>query len=389
MIRHIPMQKLFLKNNKGQVLPYFIVLTMILLISWAMMINIAKLVRDRMILQNSVDNTVLSVATLQARTLNVLGATNYLLATILSTASNPKVVMFPSLSTDKIAGSMIPGMFSDYKCLGKSNYSFTSRTGVQNLRKTVNAIEQIQNSIIAKYFTQYFQILKDIPAKDCSVIVVPSRFVTDLKNFKMPSFSTSAVLLGLKRNIKGITYYETKNYCMDLKSKHYHIVDSKQYAKDKYSWYVQTENFYDQKFIGYGIKLPSAKNNKGYPLFANLIGIKWPAVTAYAAAAVYNVDGAMFPDKESDKTGLDNVVAVGMLPIVAKQLKVFWDFTELVAKIPIAGIPAAAALVAGAAYYAYQTYNKIYDGLTDETTPVRLYKKSYNGGWDSHLVPIK
>lgn len=384
------MQKIFqIKNNKGQVIPYFIVLTMILLISWAMMINIAKLVRDRMILQNSVDNTVLSVATLQARTLNILGATNYLLATILSTASYPKVVMFPSLSTDKIAGSMVPGIFCDYKCLGKSNYSFTSRTGVQNLRKAVHAVQTVQNMVIAEYYAKYLQILKEIPDKDCSVIVAPSRFVNDLKNFQIPNFSNPAVLLGLKKNTKGITYYETKNYCLDLKSKHYHIVDSKQYAKDKYSWYVQDDNFYDQKFIAYGIKLPSTKSNKGYPLFANLIGIKWSFITAYAAAAVYNVEGYMFPAEEGVKTGLDNVVAVGMLPIVAKQLKVFWDFTELVAKIPIVGIPAATALIASGAYYAYQTYNNIYEGLTDETTPVRQYKKTYNGGWDAHLVPIK
>ena len=384
------MQKNFqIKNSKGQVIPYFIVLTMILLISWAMMINIAKLIRDKMILQNSVDNTVLSVATLQARTLNILGATNYLLATVLSTASYPKAVMFPSLSTDRIAGSMIPGIFCDYKCLGKSNYSFTSRTGVQNLRKVVRAVQTIQNSVVAEHYLKYLQILKTIPEKDCSVIVVPSRFVNDLKNFTMPAFSDPAVLLGLKRNTKGITYYETKNYCLDLKSKHYHIVDSKPYAKDNYSWYVQNENFYDQKFIAYGIKLPSAKSNKGYPLFADLIGIKWPPINAYGAAAVYNVDGYMFPEKESSKTGIDSIVAVGMLPIIAKQLKVFWDFTELVAQIPVVGIAGAAALVASAAYYAYKTYDTINDGLTDETTPVRQYKKSYNGGWDAHLVPIQ
>ena len=59
------------------------------------------------------------------------------------------------------------------------------------------------------------------------------------------------------------------------------------------------------------------------------------------------------------------------------------------AQIPVVGIAGAAALVASAAYYAYKTYDTINDGLTDETTPVRQYKKSYNGGWDAHLVPIQ
>ena len=71
------MQKNFLQlilncNSKGQVLPYFLIMSMILIISWAMLINIAKIIRDRMILQNNLDNAVVSVANLQARTLNLL-----------------------------------------------------------------------------------------------------------------------------------------------------------------------------------------------------------------------------------------------------------------------------------------------------------------------------
>ena len=66
----------FLCNNRAQVLPYFLIMAMVLLISWAMLINIAKVIRDRMVLQNNLDNAVISVANLQARTLNLLGLTN-------------------------------------------------------------------------------------------------------------------------------------------------------------------------------------------------------------------------------------------------------------------------------------------------------------------------
>ena len=97
-----------MNNRKGQVLPYMLVMSLILIFSWAMMVNIAKILRDKMILQNYVDNTVISVANLQARTLNLLGATNSLMATVLSTASYYMIAMFPSFSSAKVGGLMIP-----------------------------------------------------------------------------------------------------------------------------------------------------------------------------------------------------------------------------------------------------------------------------------------
>jgi hypothetical protein len=173
-------------NRKGQVLAYFLVLSMILLISWAMMINIAKLIRDRMILQNSVDNTTLSIATLQARTLNAIGATNYLMATVLSFASDPHTpdisailkklridvnidfggLMYPSFSTERIAGSMIPGPFSDYKCLP----GFYSEQGVRNIKRTVNGIQNIQKSILSAYIAGYADIIAKCSCDDCKNI---------------------------------------------------------------------------------------------------------------------------------------------------------------------------------------------------------------------------
>ena len=49
-------------NRKGQVLPYMLVMSIILILSWAMMLNIAKILRDKMILQYNVDNAEISIA---------------------------------------------------------------------------------------------------------------------------------------------------------------------------------------------------------------------------------------------------------------------------------------------------------------------------------------
>ncbi|GHT42682.1 hypothetical protein AGMMS49921_08480 [Endomicrobiia bacterium] len=93
-----------LKNNKGQTLYYFLILVVIFVISFAMMLNIANLIRNRMIMQNKADNIALSLATHKARVLNFLGGTNYLMGTALSLGMNPRGIQLSSYSTDAIGG---------------------------------------------------------------------------------------------------------------------------------------------------------------------------------------------------------------------------------------------------------------------------------------------
>lgn len=397
------------KNIKGQVLPYFLVLSMILLISWAMMINIAKLTRDRMILQNSVDNTVLSVATLQARTLNAIGATNYLMATVLSFASDPHTpdissilkklginvnvdfggLMYPSFSTDRIAGSMVPGPFSDYKCLP----GYYSEQGVLNIKRTVNGIQNIQKMILSAYITGYADILANVPAEDCKVLVFPSRYAKN-KTFSLAGGNPVAVaetLLGIKKNSKGIQYYGTYNFCVNVAG-HRHFVRAQKCRgnkDDKYSWYVQDDNFYDKKLVGFGTKLSNAKSNEGYPLFGKIIGISYPAITATGSAGVYNVDDAMFPKDENTKTGVEKLTALLMSKMIADQLIVILSVASDIAKIPVVGPPAAigfGVLVGG--LYSNETALRIKNALTDDDTLIAEYNRAKYGGWDSHLVPL-
>ena len=398
------------KNIKGQVLPYFLVLSMILLISWAMMINIAKLTRDRMILQNSVDNTTLSIATLQARTLNAIGATNYLMATVLSFASDPHTpdisailkklgidvkvdfggLMYPSFSTDRIAGSMVPGPFSDYKCLP----GFYSEQGVLNIKRTVNGIQNIQKSILSAYLLGYADILAHVPSEDCKVVVVPSRYAKNWKTFSLSASNPVALaetLLGIKRNSKGIQYYGTYNFCVNIAG-HRHFVSAQKCRgnkDDKYSWYIQDDNFYDKKVVGFGTKLPDAKSNKGYPFFGKIIGISYPVITAVGSAGVYNVDDSMFAKEENTKTGVEKLTVLLMSKMMADQLIVILSVASDIAKIPVIGPPAAigfGVLVGG--LYTNETVLRINNALTDDDTVIAQYNRAKYGGWDSHLVPL-
>lgn len=378
----------FYSCKKGQVLPYFLILSVVLLLSWAMMINIAKLLRDRMILQNSVDNAALSVATLQARTLNLIGVGNHLIATILSTASYPKIAMFPSFSADKVGGSMIPGPFCDYKCSGFSGFKMTeSYTGVLRMKKTVNKIQKFQDYVIDMYMINQFKIVKKISQDNDIITVMPSRFVKNVTSLTK-AITDPGILLGIKKNKKGITYYKTINYCGDFHGKHYHLLNAKQYTKDKVSWYVQDKNFYDKKIIAFGVKNSSYKTNKGYPLFAEIIGIDYPSLYAVSAAGIYNTKGSMFPSVESGETGLSYFTAALLSPMIIKQLKVFYDASEVLSMIPAVGPVLGGAVLVSGGIYAAAAVEKIISEPDNKNTPIYQYNHSEFGGWDAHLVPV-
>ena len=200
-------------NRKGQVLPYMLVMSIILILSWAMMLNIAKVLRDKMILQNTVDNAAISIANLSARTLNLLGQTNYLMATVLSTAGYPESLTFdtllnkhvskwmrgpveillvytprlyvPSFSTDKVCGSMIPGPLCDYKCHSIN----TQYKGVKNLRDIVQKIQKFQDLLIANYATQYLLLLKSFSKDNMQIVMMPSRILKNITDFNCVNFS--------------------------------------------------------------------------------------------------------------------------------------------------------------------------------------------------------
>lgn len=399
-------------NKKGQVLPYMLVMTIVLILSWAMMLNIAKVLRDKMILQNTVDNAAISIANLSARTLNLLGQTNYLMATVLSTAGYPESLTFdtlistipkairnkveelliyaprlyvPSFSTDKICGSMVLGLFCDYKCHSIN----TQYKGVKNLRETVQKIQKIQDLLIANYATQYLSLLKSFSKDNMQIVVIPSKFAEDITDFNFWNFSLNIVnpraYLGIKKNSKKIKYYKTKNYCFNIKAVHAHFVKAEEYKTDEYSWYVQDENFYDKKFVAFGRK----SLNKNYPLFKRVFNINMPSLIAVSAAGLYNVKGPMFPEKETVSTGANLAIAtLSSFTLLAKQSKMLITLANEVSAIPLIGW-AIAAVVYGleADMMATAIYN-FYKATDDKQTPIYKYNQAKDGGWDSHLVPL-
>lgn len=397
-----------MRNRKGQVLPYMLVMSLILILCWAMMLNIAKVLRDKMILQNNVDNAVISVANLQARTLNLLGTTNHLMATILSTAGYPDSLTFellmntvpkelrskvkellvytptllvPSFSTDKICGSMIPGPFCDYRC----NSVNTKYSGVKKLRETINAIQKFQDLLLVNYLKDYGMLLEKFSSQDMQIVVAPSRYVKYITNLNIGNFNLNNLkpqtLLGIKRNSKKINYYKTTNYCFNIEATHVHFVKPEPYKTDDYSWYVQDENFYDKKLVAIGKK----SLNKGYPLFKRIFDIEMPQLLATSSAGLYNVKGSMFPEEESTHTGV-NFASISSLILLAKQSQMLILLAKEVSAIPVIGWVASAVIAGLEIDMLVTSGNNFYQAQNNKQTPIYKYNEAELGGWDSHLI---
>lgn len=364
-----------LKNNKGQTLYYFLILTVILIISWAMMLNIARLIKDRIRLQNEADCIALSLATYKARVLNFLGGTNYLIGEVLSLGMNPRITQLVSYSTDMIGGfpaTMKPSFESPLSDLKHETFGHKNDEGVRKIKYIIDTIQKVQDLAIKSYYAYHYSILSSNIFKDYNVLLLPSR---PEKN------------LGLKRNSKGINYYSTINLaCIYLDaSMHFHILSRNKYKQSKYSWFVEGEKFYRQK-----VKVVLCKKiGKRRPIFSKFLGIHYPQVTVFSAASPYNVKGSMFPKTEDTFTGatkttmvLSEAASIAQLALMERAIANGSSFG------PVA-VPFIAAAEAAVALNYLESKRASAQLLSGKDNPIDAYLKAKLGGWGAHLVPYE
>jgi len=365
-----------IKNKgSGQVMPYFLIMMVVLIISWAMLLNIAKLLRDRMVMQNAADNAAISVAVYKARVLNTLGKMNYLIACALYGGENGLLSYheYAALVTPTgwPAGLPLPaypmgGFTPDYdppgsgapdsqkKVTGLLDASgvWGDTTQVSIVRKSVKSIVSLQNTLMAPFDKKgvFLSILASEIArrqeKNSSGAFVACDFAVVNKGYE----------LGLLRNRNGIEYNRSKklesieaflakkaitfvlnaiNIPVEVKE----VFKSESWAQDRDSWlYADRESFArNQKVVVTAFKKSSSESSNGYPIFGSWLGISNPFYTTNAAAGLYNTG---YKAKGKDTGG-------SMFPLEKNG----------------------------------QPSNKISRVIID-------YKRAEKGGWDAHLVPI-
>jgi len=346
------------RSASGQALPYMLVMMVVLIISWAMMLNVAQLLTDRMIMQNAVDNAALSAAVCKARLLNKLGQLNYLIGCALYgteygiTNYNsygvtggvygicPQVVGAADFKcftdTQKKIGSVLDASHSG--CTGMDNGSAESERIIVSIRNLVNGLIKVQDALIAQYRFEF-----DNPVLSANRMYKIAQRQDQINvNSKIKYIIVinpeSLSLNDIVRNENGIDYCKTKSICISVPPNpitpagiHGHAFWTADYVHERKSWlYADQESFFrNQKIIVVAGSNNDSESTKGYPVFGKWIGLSWPAISVTAAAAVYNTQGPMFTVEQKGRP-------------------------------------------------------------SDEISPViKAYKRAEKGGWDAHLVPVE
>lgn len=343
-------------------MPYMLVMTVILVICWAMIVNVSKLIKDRMMMQNAADNAALSIAVYKARVLNRVGKLNYQMACVLydgpyglieaiagvdpvgtrnysyygeyngaygTCSSWLAPAYFMRFSDNQQAVACMDDMSHGF-CPGTDKGIFSSDKNVKLVKDYIDFAVKHQESIwrpfpgLAAIYAREIASRQEIDARGnpCGP--------KDLLDVLIPR----GLSLGLKVNENKVKYYETYSVCISIEALgyHKHLFGTPHFTYESpKSWlYADITKFArSQKIVVTATKRSNAESNKGYPLLGKWLGIKWPDITVVAAAAVYNRNGPMFP--------LD---------------------------------------------YPSNPSNKI-------SRVWKEYQKSKKGGWDAHLVPIE
>ncbi|MDR2860777.1 MAG: Tad domain-containing protein [Elusimicrobiota bacterium] len=391
--------------NKGQSLYYIMIFVMIIVLSWAMMLNIARLISDRMKMQNIADNAALSIATHRARTLNYVANLNYLIGVTLSLGTNPGsgYWMTPSYNIDHIGAT-----------IGFQGSSTGQNNGnVASLKFAVDAMTVLQtlmfymhllyeNNLAYKLGQEGYTLLAE-PYPNIAVFAQPQNLWDLIKNDPMQAISLIQNLIklspadvtaefGLKRNKNKVKYKKTKvnKWFLGLnrQAKYY---DKGSSYKDGDSWLVSTDDITNQKVT---VVLQQNKDNTYKPLFSRLLNISMPVMRARSAAIVYNTKGTMFPKTEDKFTGADTIVGVINYAVYVGHIISFMsDWGRMISQdssVPFIGpalaIEEATALTAFSAVSVIQSINSYNDMAEHNDNPIWSYRTAKQGGWFAQLT---
>jgi len=339
-----------LHNTRGQILPYFFVMMIILIISWAMIINMAKLLRDRMMMQNAADNAALSVSVYKARVLNTLGLLNYAIAATLFGPESGPVSGYLSYYKYgvicSVAGMPLSFPLSICPMGGIPPSCRQPGLGAVDSQKKVAAYLDIiegDGSVHIKDIRMLVSklagcqdLIKAPFEANAPVQVLATEIGKRQEKNNAGEYTgadvvvvTQGIPLGLLRNKNGVIYHRSKkldgieftvakyaanaliNVLLEVPVTINELFAATELNEDGKSWLYADKTVFDrnQKIVVAATKLPNSASNRGYPLFGKWIGISWPPIETVAAAAVYNASGPMFPLEESGKPS-DNISPV-------------------------------------------------------------------------------
>ncbi|OGS23302.1 MAG: hypothetical protein A2252_09480 [Elusimicrobia bacterium RIFOXYA2_FULL_39_19] len=275
-------------KEEGQILPLLIMSTFILCMFLIVLINLGKLIKDRMVMQNAADNAAVSSAIMRARALNVLGTSNALLG-------------LPGFNSGMGLGANVPDNISHVwvPCPGHGPLSWCDDKAVL-AKNYIDGIVALQNSIRSTYGGGTNSIVAEKIAQRQELNSKGESTGAD-SIFPMSTYS-----LNLERNKGDIWYYGSFNiHCPPFVEVGPIAVPPQIrgiLARKSNRWLEQGDNFNKQKFTVIATKNEDSASNKGYPIGGKLFNVnKWFKTRAIASAGAYNNKGATFPTKDDSK----------------------------------------------------------------------------------------
>lgn len=247
-----------MKSRQGQILPPALAMILTMALIWVTVINVGKLVKDRIQLQIAADTAVQSAGAIRARGLSTIGRMNSWLGTPDLGIGLPKAAWCPDCA--ELQKNFI--------------------TVVRNVQEAYN---KAYGGGRAAYLVR--EIARQQGADDVYT----------------PQGSYS---LRLQINHGPIWYLGTQHiviYGVPVP-----VPSFPQIMEDSPSarrWYEQGPGFYRKSMRLYAYRRAGSPWNGPFPLGRHLLQIQMPDLYAVAAARVYNTGGPMFP-KPSETQGL-------------------------------------------------------------------------------------
>jgi len=241
-----------LKDEKGQILPFVALTLLALVMFWMTVVNVGKMIRDRIMLQNAADAAAQSAACVKARMLNSIGRINGRLGIFGISLGRPRFVWWPYFH------HRVPKAY-------------------------VESLTYLQDSLYGASGGVAYKVAYEVARKngaDALIFYSPEFFVDgSLKRYS------------LQRNKGTIIYWDTKIvHGIPIPwPPHKH--------RNANRWLELNE---DENKIHNALKVTviAVKNaERGFfPLGKRLLGIeKIPTIYAIASARPYNTKGPMFP----------------------------------------------------------------------------------------------
>lgn len=251
-----------LKDEKGQILPFVALTLLALVMFWMTVVNVGKMVRDRIMLQNAADAAAQSAACVKAKALNSIGKINALLGIPVFTLGWPEFVWWPYINHN------VPKFIIQGLTISQNILYFLSGLAAYRIAHVV-ARENGADGIDA-------------------LLILSSREREFFIDGSIKRYS-------LKRNKGTVIYWDTKIvYVYGIPVP---IPSPPHEYKNAGRWFELNE---DEDKIHNALKVTVVAVKKAergfFPLGKTLLGIEeMPEIRAKASARVYNTRGPMFP----------------------------------------------------------------------------------------------